>query len=202
MRTAEQPSFVAVDDYLAAEEIASSKSEYIDGWVRAMSGGTVRHNRIKVNMIVCLSIQLRGKPCQAYDADMKIQVRRNLSNRFYYPDVSVVCESNGPTESFQDRPVLLVEVLSKSTRAIDLDEKLEAYLTIESLHAYILFEQHKPMAIVLRRSENGFLRETVESLDAVIELPTLGLRLPLSEVYAGVDTTPSAVHEPELSYET
>ncbi len=133
--------------------------------------------------------------------DMKIRIRQDSSKKFYYPDLSLVYESNGQTESFQDRPVLIIEVLSKSTRAIDLDEKLEAYLTIESLMWYIMFEQHKPMAIMMRRTEHGFLRETVEGLDAAIELPTLGLQLPLSEVYAGVDFTPTAVHESELSYE-
>ena len=201
MSTAEEPNFVSVDDYLVAEELATIKSEYINGWVRAMSGGNVRHNRIKVNLVVCLSNQLRGKPCQVYDLDMKIRIRQDLSKKFYYPDASLVCESNGPTESFQDRPVLLVEVLSNSTRAIDLDEKLEAYLTIETLQWYILLEQHKPLAIIMRRTEKGFLRETVAGLDGTIELSILGLQLPLSEVYADVDFAATAIHESELSYE-
>jgi Uma2 family endonuclease len=201
MSTAEEPNFVSVDDYLVAEELANSKCDYIDGWVRAMSGGNVRHNRIKVNIVVCLSNQLRGKPCRVYDSDMKIRIRQDLSTKFYYPDASLVCESNGPTESFQDRPVLLVEVLSNSTRAIDLDEKMEAYLTIETIQWYILLEQHKPHAIVMRRTEKGFLRETVAGLDGTIGLSILGMQLPLSEVYADVDFTTTAIHETELSYE-
>ena len=201
MSNAEQPSFVSVEEYFAAEELATTKSEYIDGWVRAMSGGNARHSTIKVNTIVNISTQLRGKPCQAFDSDMKIRVRHDFSTKFYYPDASVVCEQRDPTAVFQDHPVLLIEVLSKATRAIDLDEKLEAYLTIASLQAYILFEQHKPMAIIMRRTENGFLRETAEELCVSIELPLLDIQLPLSEIYAGVDFTASIVNEPELSYE-
>ncbi len=201
MSTAEQPNFVSVDDYLAAEELATIKSEYIDGWVRAMSGASNRHNKIKSNALGYLWSKLRDMPCNPFDSDTKIRIRNNASTKFYYPDLSVVCDENLPTEVFQDRPVLLIEVLSNSTRAIDLDEKLEAYLTIESLQWYILFEQHKPMAIMMCRTEKGFLRETVEGLDAAIDLPMLGLHLPLSEVYAGVDFTPTAVHESELSYE-
>ncbi len=201
MSSAEQPSFVSVDDYLAAEELATTRSEYVDGWVRAMSGGNVRHNTIKGNTLGLLWMNLRGKSCQAFDSDMRVRVRRDFSTKFYYPDVSVVCEPNGPTELFQDLPVLLVEVLSKSTRAVDLDEKLEAYLTIDSLQAYILFEQHKPMSIVMRRTEKGFLRETAEGQSVSIEIPFLDIQLPLSEIYARVDFTASNVHEPELSYE-
>ena len=82
-----------------------------------------------------------------------------------------------------------------------MDEKLEAYLTIDSIQAYILFEQHKPMAIIMRRTENGYLRETTEGLSTEIELPFLAIRLPLSEIYARVDFTASIVNEPEWSYE-
>lgn len=200
MSSAEQPCFVSVDDYLAAEEFASTKSEYIDGWVRAMSGGSVRHNIVKGNTFVCLSNQLRMKACRAFDSDMKIRIFNEATRKFYYTDVSVICDQNGPTEVFQEHPVLLVEVLSRSTRAIDLDEKLEAYLSIESLQAYLMFEQHKPMAIIMRRTGNGFLRETAEGQLAVVELPKLMLKLPFSEIYDGVDFTAPAVHEPEMSY--
>jgi Uma2 family endonuclease len=201
MSSAEQPSFVSVEDYLAAEELATTKSEYINGWVRAMSGANARHNTIKGNTLGLLWLRLRGKPCQAFDSDMKIRVRHEFSTQFYYPDASVVCDSNSPTETFQDHPVLLVEVLSRSTRSIDLDEKLEAYLTIVSLQAYILFEQFKPMAIVMRRTEKGFLRETAEGLSASIELPFLDIELPLSEIYDRVDFTEGTIHEQQLNYE-
>ncbi len=107
MSTAEQPNFVTVDDYLAAEELATTKSEYIDGWVRAMAGASNRHNKIKSNAFGYLWSKLREKPCTSFDSDTKVRIRRNASTKFYYPDLSVVCDENPPTEVFQDRPVLL-----------------------------------------------------------------------------------------------
>ena len=149
MSTAEQPKFVSVDDYLASEETAITKSEYIDGWVRAMAGANVRHNMIKMNCGVYLGGSLKGQRCRPFDSDMKVRIRRNKSERFYYPDLHVVCESSDPTDVFQDNPILIVEVLSQSTRAYDLDEKLAAYLTIPSLECYLILEQHIPFAIVI-----------------------------------------------------
>ncbi|MFM9064314.1 MAG: Uma2 family endonuclease, partial [Pirellula sp.] len=67
---------------------------------------------------------LKGKPCKPYNSDTKVRIFRDGKRRFYYPDVQVVCESNDPSSVFQDRPVLIIEVLSPSTRANDLDEKL------------------------------------------------------------------------------
>jgi Uma2 family endonuclease len=121
MSTAEVPEFVSVDDYLASEAIATTRSEYIEGWVRAMTGATNRHNRVKGNCFYQLKRALAGKPCQPFDSDTKVRVRKEGRTRFYYPDLQVVCESNAPTEVFQDDPVLVVAMLSPSTRQYDLD---------------------------------------------------------------------------------
>jgi Uma2 family endonuclease len=94
----------------------------------------------------------------------------------------------------------VIEVLSQSTRAIDLDEKLTAYLSIESLHVYVLLEQDKPYAIAMRRTSAGFLREVYEGLSAVVALPTVGCTLSLDEVYSGVEFTPTTVQEPTATY--
>lgn len=201
MSSAERPQFVAVEEYLAEEELAQTKSEYIDGWVRAMSGATLRHNKVKGNCFVALSIRLKGKPCQPFDSDTKVRIRRKAATRFYYPDVQVVCESNAPTEVFQDLPVLVIEVLSPSTRRYDLDEKLNAYLQIASLHCFIALEQHQPVAIVLKRAANGFLRELVEGVDAIIDLPFIDCSLAMRDIYEGVEFTPDCVQEQEPEYE-
>jgi len=131
--------------------------------------------------------------------------------RFYYPDVQVVCESTAPTDVNQDQPVLIIEVLSRSTRAYDLDEKLNAYLSIPSLEYYVILEQLLPLAIVLRRTRHGnlnagnlnegFLRESYEGLDTIIDLPIIACKLPLREIYEGVEFTPTSVQEPEEAYE-
>lgn len=201
MSPAEKANFVSVDDYLSAEELAVTKSEYIDGWVRAMSGSTIRHNRVKLNCASSLLVKLRGKPCQPHDSCTELRICRQASTRFYYPDAQVVCDSKPGTSVFQDKPVLIIEVLSPSTRAYDLDEKLNAYLTIPSLECYIILEQHTPFAIVMRCTATGFLRETYEDLESVIELPFIGCQLSLHEIYDGVEFTATCVQEPEPEYE-
>lgn len=201
MSSAERPTFVSAEEYLAAEEIATTKHEYVDGWVRAMTGGTVRHNQVAVNTLVHLANSLKGRSCRPYSSDMAIRIRLQEKLRFYYPDLQVICESNAPSDRFQDTPTLIVEVLSPATRQYDLDEKLNAYLLIPSLCCYIIFEQHQPIAIVMRRTENGFLREVFEGLETIIDLPWLGCSLPLSEVYRNVEFTPTCVQEEMLQYQ-
>ncbi len=197
MSTAQQPDFVSVEDYLVAEELAISKSEYINGWVRAMSGASLRHNALKGNCFAYFHSALRGQRCRPCDSETKLRLRQMRQTRFYYPDVQVVCDSNSPTDVYQDHPVLIIEVLSPSTRANDLDEKLNAYLSIPSLQYYIILEQHMPFAIVMRRTIDGFLRETHEEIDAMIELLMIACKLPLREVYNGIEFTPTCVQKSE-----
>jgi Uma2 family endonuclease len=182
--------FVSPEDYLASELRSPVRREYVAGTVHAMTGGTNTHARISRNTLAALHNALGSGPCEAFAADTKIRIRNRRDVRFYYPDVSVVCEPNPGTDHFQDRPVLLVEVLSQSTRRIDDSEKREAYLTIPSLHYYLLFEQDSADAVVFRRNEEGFRRELVSGLDAVVELPALNIRLALADVYHRIQFAP------------
>jgi Uma2 family endonuclease len=200
MSTAEQPNLVSLEDYLSAEETSESKSEYVNGWLRAMSGGSLAHSQIKTGVLGYLWQSLRGQACSPLDSDTKLRIRSGLSTKFYYSDAMVVCEDRLLNVNYQDHPVLVVEVLSKSTRTIDLDEKMSAYLGIDSLEVYLIFEQDKPMAICMRRTEGGFLREVHEGMSAVIALPFLRVSLPFSEVYSRVEFPPPGVREPEAEY--
>ncbi|MFN6163932.1 MAG: Uma2 family endonuclease [Planctomycetota bacterium] len=201
MSSAEQPQYYSVEEYLAIEEQAQTKSEYIDGWVRAMTGATNRHNCVKINCLVHLVNQLKGQRCRPFDSDTKVRIDREGRRRFYYPDVQVVSQSNDQLSVFQDQPVLIIEVLSPSTRRYDLDEKMAAYLTIPSLECYIALEQHQPIAIVMRRSHGGFLRQTIQGIDQSIDLPFLGCSLPMREIYDGIEFTAECVQEPDPEYE-
>jgi len=183
-------NLVSVDDYLAGELVSPIKHEYLGGVVYAMAGARNAHNLIASNCQGALHSRLRGKPCRAYNSDTKIRVRMTHQIRFYYPDASVICRSNPPTDSFQDDPAVLVEVLSKRTRRIDEGEKKDAYLTIPSLCAYVLIEQETPTVVVFRRIEQGYVRELYQGLEAVIPLPEIDIELPLAEVYDGVEFIP------------
>jgi Uma2 family endonuclease len=201
MSSGEKPQYHTVEEYLALEEQAQTKSEYIDGWIRAMTGAKFRHVRVATNSLISLGIQLRGKPCMPLSSDMKVRIDRDGTKRSYYPDVQVVCQPNDPLSVFQDQPVLIIEVLSPSTRRYDLDEKMAAYLTIPSLECYIALEQHQPIAIVMRRANGGFLREMVEGIEQTIDLPFLGCSLPMRDIYEGIAFTAECVQEPDPEYE-
>ena len=201
MSSAEQPKYRSVEEYQAFEEHSLTKSEYIDGWIRAMTEATFRHVRVATNSLVALGVRLKNKPCMPLGSDMKLRIDREGTKRFYYPDVQVVCQPNAPSSVFQDQPVLIIEVLSPSTRRYDLDEKMTAYLTIPSLECYIALEQHQPIAIVLLRANGGFLRQTIEGIDETVDLPFLGSSLPMREIYEGIEFTAECVQEPDPEYE-
>ena len=200
MSSAEVPQYVTMQDYLAKEESARTKSEYVDGWVRAMTGATNRHNRVALNCLVKLSMLLDGRSCQPFNSDTKLKIDRDHRKRFYYPDAQVVCRSTEPQCVYQEEPVLIIEVLSPSTRRYDLEEKMEAYLSIPSLECYVVIEQHQPIAVVLRRTADGFTREVLQGTHQTIDLPFLSGLLSLSDVYRGVEFTETCVQEPDPEY--
>jgi Uma2 family endonuclease len=192
MSTATKLNLVAVEDYLAGELVSAVKHEYLGGVVYAMAGATNAHNIIATNTLGALHARLRGRPCRPFNSDTKIRVRLATHVRFYYPDASVVCRPNPQTDSFQDDPAAVFEVLSCRTRRIDEGEKKDAYLSIPSLGVYIMIEQETAAVVVFRRTVGGFVREVVEGMDAVLPLHEIGIDLPLAEIYETVELTPEA----------
>lgn len=180
---------IQVHDYLLGELKAKRKHEFVDGLVYAMAGGTVTHNRIASHATGLLFSQLRGHRCEVFNSDMKIRIRRGRDTRFYYPDTSVVCTPNPPSDSFHDAPVVIVEVVSESTRRVDEYEKREAYLSIDSLCVYILIEQSSAAALVYRRADSGFECESYVGMDTIIPLPEIECQLALADLYQNVDFT-------------
>ena len=177
---------VSVEDYLAGESVAEQKHEYVGGLIYMMAGARNRHNRIASRAQGLLFVGLRGSPCEAFNSDTKARVHAFEKTRFYYPDAMVVCELNPDDDVFQDRPVVIVEVLSESTRRADEGEKRDAYLEVPSLKVLLLVESDRPSVSVDRRGEDGvFTRTWHEGEDAVVPLPEIGLELPLRELHAG-----------------
>lgn len=185
--TAARVDLLSVEDYLASELVSPIKHEYVGGVVYAMAGARNLHNVIKGNAFANLHVRLRGRGCRPFDSDTKVRVRLPTQVRFYYPDASVVCHPNPPTDSYQDEPVVIVEVLSRKTRRIDEGEKRDAYLSMPSLSVYLLVEQEAALVIAHRRTDRGFVREVYSGTSAVIPLPEIGTDLPLSEIYDGAE---------------
>ena len=137
-----------------------------------------------------LGQQLRGKRCQVFNSDTKIRVRQTRGTRFYYPDLSVVCRVNPAGDTFQDEPVVIVEVISESTRRTDEYEKRESYLSINAVRVYIRVEQSSAAAIVDRRIDSGFEREVYVGQNTAIPLPEIECELLLADLYENVEFPP------------
>jgi Uma2 family endonuclease len=188
MTALKQPGTITIADYLAGEELSDVKHEYLGGTVHAMAGASNQHNAVAVNALLSLGTQLRGKSCRPFNSDTKVRIEYPDHTRFYYPDALVVCHPNPSTDHFQDRPVVIIEILSDSTRRADLGEKRDAYLTIPSLKVLIFAESESPAVIVHRRkTEGGFAVEAHSGIDDVIPLPEIDASLPLAELYEQVE---------------
>lgn len=187
---------ISVEDYLAGELVLPIKHEYLGGRCFRRADERNVHNMIVGNATGALHARLRGHACQPFNSDTKIRVRLPTQIRFYYPDASVICRPNSQEDSYQDEPVVIVEVLSRSTRRIDLGEKKDSYLTIGSLAVYLLVEQETAALVAFRRTDQGFVREVHEGHQAIVPLPEIGIELPLAEIYERV------VFSPEPSDET
>jgi Uma2 family endonuclease len=190
MTAAKKRNLISVEDYLAGELVSQIKHEYLGGVVYAMAGGRNAHNIIATNILGTLHGRLRGRKCRPFNSDTKIRVRLPTQWRFYYPDCFVACRQNPQDDSFQDDPVVIFEVISKSTRRTDEGEKKDAYLTIPSLAVYAIVEQESAQVVLFRRTETGFVPEVFEGLSAVIPLSEIDAELSLADVFADVDFQP------------
>ncbi len=185
------PAPLTEEDYLAAEAESMVKHEYLGGAVHAMAGATIDHNRIAGNFYFAMHASLRGKPCEPFNSDTKVRIVMTDQVRFYYPDGMVICESNPGSQHYQERPVVVAEVLSEGTRRVDLMEKREAYLSIPSLRVLLLIEPGEPAVTVYRRSDAGeFAAALVTGFESVIPLPEIGAELSLADLYERVEFAP------------
>jgi Uma2 family endonuclease len=183
-------NLISVDDYLSGELLTPVKHEYVNGVVFAMAGARNSHNYIQSNIHVSIGRRLRGHRCRVHGSDTKVRIRQSNEIRFYYADTFVTCEQNPLSDTFQDNPVVLFEVFSKSTRRTDEGEKKDAYLTIPSLKVYAMVEQETAAMIVFRRVSKGFVREVYQGLGAVLSLSEIDTELPFAEVYDRVEFSP------------
>jgi Uma2 family endonuclease len=141
-------------EYLAHEVRSPVRNEYVAGHIYAMTGASLRHNVITLNIASLLRNHLRGSPCRAFMADAKLRVAKTQS--IYYPDVLVTCDpkhlSVNTADHIVDTPRLIVEVLSESTAGTDRREKLHAYRSLPSLLEYVLISQDEALIEIHRRS--------------------------------------------------
>jgi len=193
MALPQQQIFYTIDEYLEMERAGDERHEYIDGFIYLMSGESLAHSRICINLAREVSTQLRGTPCEALSPNMKVrtQIHTRYKGHFSYPDLTVVCGTPLFHDTQKDallNPTVIFEVLSSSTESYDRGEKFLRYRTeIVALTDYLLVAQDKPLIEHYTRRSDGWLLTSVSNLDETLELPNIDCRLLLSEVYDRVE---------------
>lgn len=178
---------MTVEEYLEFEDKTELRHEYINGVVYAMAGASLAHNQITFRFATGLSNRLRGGPCEVFLLDLKLKLELASDCLFYYPDVMVACRREAWSKSFVQKPTVVAEVLSPSTQHIDRREKFLSYFREQSIEEYVVLSQEERRAVMHRRGERWEL-ETVQGAGAMLELRSLGISVPLAEVYDGVLT--------------
>lgn len=182
---AKKTKYYTPEEYLAMEEKAEFRSEYDNGIITAMAGGSLNHQQITANFTEFLGAKIRKKGCRALPSEMKIWIES--IEKFYYPDVTIVCEK---PEFYKQRndtienPKLLVEVLSKSTEAKDRGEKFFAYQTLETLQEYVLVSQDKYLIETFTKQSDGSWRYLATiGLNSKVYFKSVDIELSLEDIY-------------------
>lgn len=175
------PSFISIADYLQDELSRATKHEYLEGQIYAMAGASKNHQRIITNLVGAFMVHLRNTPYETFASDIKVRVG-DLA--FFYPDVIVACQDDTEDSYYTEKPVIIVEVLSKSTRRKDETTKKRLYQTLPSLREYVLIEQDIVDVEVCRRGQ-GWQPEHYFMGDEVT-FAAIDLTLSVNEIYERV----------------
>jgi Uma2 family endonuclease len=179
--THQATDLISENDYLTSELASLVKREFVDGKVYAMAGAGYNHNCITGNLFSAINNHLKGQACTAFVSDMKLKISRD----YFYPDILVDCSQFSAQDYCVTAPILIVEVLSKSTRKMDMTTKLLRYINIPSLLEYVLIEQDIVSVQVMRKHKH-WLPEYYFLGDEVM-LESIGLSLPVADIYERVD---------------
>ena len=179
-------NLLTAEEYLEFEQDGEIRHEYVAGQIFAMAGASEAHNLIVGNIFALLRPHLRGGSCRAFVSDMKVKVKAQKADIFYYPDLLVTCEPNDREKYFKTSPNLIVEVLSNSTETTDKREKRLNYQSLESLQEYVLVSQDEIRVEIYRKDDRG--NWTVETLgkDDNLQLDSVGLTLTMADIYEDV----------------
>lgn len=176
--------------FLDWEATQPERHEYVRGEVFAMTGASLNHNRVALNLHGLLRAHLRGSPCEVFASD--VQVRVDAADAVFYPDLVITCSADDRQQQRTLRePVLIVEVLSPSTAGYDLGAKFAHYRRLASLQEYVTIDPDAPLVQVFRRSPDGWTLHAAEAGDTV-GFASIDLRVPIAAVYEDVRFEPPA----------
>jgi Uma2 family endonuclease len=186
---AQPKKYYTAEEYLATEETAEYKSEYYQGEIFGMAGASANHDRIAGNVYARMNLAFSGNKCEAFTSNMRLWIK---SKNFYtYPDAMVIC---GKPEFYKNRndtitnPLLIVEVLSKSTQSYDHNEKFRFYQSIPSLREYIMIDQYKIHIEQFSLGKDGKWALTeYKNADDILRCSCVDFQIPLREIYERVE---------------
>lgn len=181
-----QPQYILTPSmYLAWEREQALRHEYINGEVFAMTGASRKHNLICVNIAAALHTQLRGRPCEVYNNDMRVKI--NTAGAYTYPDIVVVCDHVMFEDDDVDtllNPVILIEILSASTERYDRGAKFGYYRSLPSVQEYLLVSQDTyRIEHYVRQNITQWLFTDYRDLNSLVPLIAIKCELPLQIVY-------------------
>ena len=177
----------SIEEYLLMEEVSEVKNEYETGRIVGMSGGTINHGIIRNNINIAVNNHLinKGLNCISINGEVRIWIEH--ANSFVYPDGMAVC---GKIETFKNdkdsiiNPILIIEVLSKSTESYDRGDKFHKYGSLASFKEYVLIDQNKPVIDVLYKEDPSYWKMTTAiGLENSIILNSIKAEIKLSDIY-------------------
>ena len=189
MLTRSPTKTLSLEEYRNLETIAEVKHEYHDGEIIEMTGGSINHNSILINLIVLLKLALRGTNYRLQSSDLRLWIPQY--NRGLYPDLMLIAGEPLFSDNRNDEilnPCLIIEVLSPSTSGYDRGDKFRYYRSIPQLNQYLLVSQGEILIeSYSKTSENNWLLQEYTPARGIISLDSLGISLNLADIYEGID---------------
>jgi Uma2 family endonuclease len=178
------PRFTTAE-YLEWEEKQTSRHEYLNGKIYAMTGGTVNHGQISVNLSTILRNHLKDRGCRVLSSDVKVNVYK--SDNYIYPDISITCdERDQRATKFISHPSMIVEVLSPSTEAYDRGNKFNLYQRSPVLQEYVLVSTTEIAIDIYRKNDRDRWEIISYRAGEIVELESINLTIPIEEVFEGI----------------
>jgi len=189
MLTQSPPEILSLEEYRNLETSAETKHEYHDGEIIEMTGGSINHNSILMNLIVLLKLALRGTNYRLQSSDLRLWIPQY--NCGLYPDLMIIAGEPLFSDNRNDEilnPCLIIEVLSPSTSGYDRGDKFRYYRSIPQLNQYLLVSQGEILIeSYSQTSENNWLLQEYTPARGILSLDSLGISLNLADIYEGIN---------------
>lgn len=177
------PQRMSPQEFLNWEATQEERYEYVNGRIVAMTGGTIPHNDLALNLYRALYDHVRSRGCKVNVADVKVKMRR----RFRYPDLVVTCDDRDKAATkLLQYPKVIVEVLSPGTETTDRGEKLQEYRNLATLEEYVLINSEKAVVEVYRRSSERVWFYESYGIENTLGLKSLEFECAIAQIYEGI----------------